>query len=209
MGDHSNMSLEQRFDLRDVNASVEMRYQTWYDLEEDYDYVFISASTDEEDWQIQKTSSCTDEDPSGNSYGCGLNGQTNGWQDETVDLSQFAGEEVTIRFDYVTDAAVNGLGMVIDDIQIPAIDYFSDFEADQGGWDAKGFVRIQNLLPQEFRISMITFGEEVEVIPIELNEANMAEIELQIDDGVDSVILVISGTSPVTRQKAQYSIEID
>jgi len=209
MGDQSNMSLEQQFDLRDVNDPVEMRYQTWYDLEEDYDYVFISASTDEEEWQILNTSSCTNEDPSGNSYGCGLNGQTNGWQLETVDLSQFAGEEVTIRFDYVTDAAVNGLGMVVDDIQIPAINYFSDFEADQGGWDAKGFVRIQNLLPQEFRISMIAFGNEVEVIPIELNEANVAEIALEIGDDVDSVILVISGTSPVTRQKAQYSIEID
>jgi len=209
MGDHSNMSLEQRFDLKEVNASIEMTYQTWYDLEEDYDYVFVSASTDETDWQILNSTSCTYEDPSGNSYGCGLNGQTNGWQLETVDLSQFAGEEVTIRFDYVTDAAVNGVGMVIDDVEIAAIEYFSDFEADQGGWDAKGFVRIQNVLPQEFRISMITLGNEIEIIPVELDDANQAKIEIDINDDVDSVILVISGTTPVTRQKAQYSIEID
>jgi len=209
MGDHSNMSLEQRFDLKEVNASIEMTYQTWYDLEEDYDYVFVSASTDETDWQILNSTSCTYEDPSGNSYGCGLNGQTNSWQLETVDLSQFAGEEVTIRFDYVTDAAVNGVGMVIDDVEIAAIEYFSDFEADQGGWDAKGFVRIQNVLPQEFRISMITLGNEIEIIPVELDDANQAKIEIDINDDVDSVILVISGTTPVTRQKAQYSIEID
>ena len=209
MGDHSNMSLEQRFDLKEVNASIEMTYQTWYDLEEDYDYVFVSASTDETDWQILNSTSCTYEDPSGNSYGCGLNGQTNGWQLETVDLSQFAGEEVTIRFDYVTDAAVNGVGMVIDDVEIAAIEYFSDFEADQGGWDAKGFVRIQNVLPQEFRISMITLGNEIEIIPVELDDANQAKIEIDINNDVDSVILVISGTTPVTRQKAQYSIEID
>lgn len=209
MGDHSNMSLEQRFDLKEVNASIEMTYQTWYDLEEDYDYVFVSASTDETDWQILNSTSCTYEDPSGNSYGCGLNGQTNGWQLETVDLSQFAGEEVTIRFDYVTDAAVNGVGMVIDNVEIAAIEYFSDFEADQGGWDAKGFVRIQNVLPQEFRISMITLGNEIEIIPVELDDANQAKIEIDINNDVDSVILVISGTTPVTRQKAQYSIEID
>ncbi|MDY6847432.1 MAG: immune inhibitor A [Chloroflexota bacterium] len=209
MGDHSNMSLEQRFDLTGVSTPIEMTYQTWYDLEEDYDYVFVSATTDETDWQILNTTSCTYENPSGNSYGCGLNGQTNGWQLETVDLSQFAGEEVTIRFDYVTDAAVNGVGMVIDDVEIAAIEYFSDFEADQGGWDAKGFVRIQNLLPQTFRISMITLGNEIEIVPVELDAANQAKIEIEINNDVDSVILVISGTTPVTRQKAQYSIEID
>ena len=209
MGDHSNMSLEQRFDLTEVEAPVEMTYHTWYDLEEDYDYVFVSASTDEQEWQILNSTSCTNEDPSGNSYGCGLNGQTNGWQLESVDLDQFAGQEVTIRFDYVTDAAVNGVGMVIDDIEIAAIDYFSDFESDQGGWEANGFVRIQNLLPQEFRISMIRFGEETEVIPIKLDENNQFELDINIQSEDESIILVISGITPVTRQKAQYSIEID
>lgn len=209
MGDHSNMSLEQRFDLTEVEAPVEMTYHTWYDLEEDYDYVFVSASTDEEKWQILNTTSCTTEDPSGNSYGCGLNGKTNGWQLESVDLSQFAGQDVTIRFDYVTDAAVNGVGMVIDDIEIAAVDYFSDFEDDQGGWEAEGFVRIQNLLPQDFRISMIRIGEETEILPVELDENNQAKLNINIENEGDSVILVISGTTPVTRQKAQYSIEID
>lgn len=208
MGDHSNMSLEQRFDLTEVDGAVEMTYHTWYDLEEDYDYVFVSASTDERDWEILNTTSCTTEDPSGNSYGCGLNGQTDGWQLETVDLSQFTGQEVTLRFDYVTDAAVNGVGMVIDDMEIAAIDYFTDFETDRGGWEAEGFVRIQNLLPQDFRISMIIRGEETEVLPIKLDENNQAALDINIDDG-ESVILVISGTTPVTRQKAQYTIEID
>ena len=209
MGDHSNMSLEQQFDLTEVNAPVEMTYHTWYDLEEDYDYVFVSASTDEEDWQILNTTSCTTEDASGNSYGCGLNGQTDDWQLETVDLSQFAGEEVTVRFDYVTDAAVNGVGMVIDDVEIAAIDYFSDFESDQGGWEAAGFVRIQNILPQDFRISMILLGDETEIVPVELDDNNRVTLDINIDDNVESIILVISGTTPVTRQKAQYSIEIE
>lgn len=209
MGDHSNMSLEQQFDLTEVEAPVEMTYHTWYDLEKDYDYVFVSASSDGKEWQILNTTSCTTEDPSGNSYGCGLNGQTNGWQLETVDLSQFAGEEVAIRFDYVTDAAVNGVGMVIDDVEIAAIDYFSDFETDQGGWTAEGFIRIQNLLPQNFRISMIRIDEEIEIIPVELDDNNQAKLDINIEDEGDSVILVISGTTPFTRQKAQYSIEIN
>jgi hypothetical protein len=209
MGDHSNMFLERQFDLSGVTGSVEMTYQTWFDLEEDYDYVFVSASTDGENWEILNTTSCTIENPSGNSYGCGLNGQTNGWQEERVDLSAFAGEEVTLRFDYVTDAAVNGVGMVIDDIRLDAIDYFSDFETDQGGWRAEGFVRVQNVLPLTYRLSLITFGDETTVTPVTLDENNRVSIDLNIGGDVDSVVLVVSSTTHFTRQKAEYSITID
>lgn len=209
MGDHSNMFLERQFDLSGVNGSVEMTYQTWYDLEEDYDYVFVSATTDGENWEILNTTSCTTENPSGNSYGCGLNGQTNGWREERVDLSAYAGEEVSLRFDYVTDAAVNGVGMVIDDIRLDAIDYYSDFETDQGGWTAEGFVRIQNALPQAYRLTLISFGDQTTVTPVTLDENNQAVIDLNIGGDGDSVVLVISGTTHFTRQKAEYSITIE
>jgi hypothetical protein len=149
------------------------------------------------------------ENPSGNSYGCGLNGQTNGWREERVDLSDFAGEEVTLRFDYVTDAAVNGVGMVIDDIRLEAIDYFTDFEIDEDGWRAEGFVRVQNVLPQSFRLSLITYGDETTVTPVDLDENNQASVDLTIGGNVDSVVLVVSGTTHFTRQKAEYSITIE
>jgi hypothetical protein len=208
MGDHSNMSLERTFDFTNTNAPIEMTYQTWYDLENDYDYVFVSASLDGEIWQILNTSSCTYENPSGNSYGCGLNGQSDGWQQEFIDLSSFAGEIVTLRFDYVTDAAVNGNGIVIDDIEIDAIGYFADFEADDGGWEGDGFIRIQNTLPQAFIATLVTLGDSVNVINLDLDENNTASIDLTIGDEVESIILVVSGATPYTRQKAQYQIEI-
>ena len=47
---------------------------------------------------------------------------------EEVDLSQFAGQKVQIRFEYITDAAVNGEGFLLDDVQIDAINYQEDFE---------------------------------------------------------------------------------
>lgn len=208
MGDHSNMSLERDFDFRGVSGPIELSYQTWYDLEEDYDYVFVSASTDSENWEILHTTSCTLENPSGNSYGCGLNGTSNGWQQELVDLTPFADQEVTLRFDYVTDAAVNGLGMIIDDIQVDAIGYFADFEEDDGGWGGEGFARIQNMLPQSFRFSMITLGDEVLVTPLNLDENNHTSVDISIGEDVESILLVVSGTTPFTRQKADYQITI-
>lgn len=209
MGDQSNMSLERLFDFSDISGPIKMTYKTWYDLEEDYDYVYVSATIDGENWQILNTTSCTTENPSGNSYGCGLNGQSNGWLQESVTLDFFAGQEVTVRFDYVTDAAVNGVGMVIDDIRVDAIGYFTDFEIDEGGWKGEGFIRIQNEIPQIFRISMITIGNEVIVTPLALDENNRVSVNISIGEDVDSVVLVISGTTPYTRQRAEYQIEIE
>jgi immune inhibitor A len=208
MGDHSNMSLERRFDFTDVSPPIEMTFQTWYDIEKDYDYVYISASIDDENWQILNTTSCTTSNPSGNNYDCGLHGQSNGWQEEIVNLDAFSGQEITLRFDYVTDAAVNGDGMVIDDIRIDAIDFFTDFEENDGGWQGAGFVRIQNILPQTFQITMITFSEETIVTPLVMDEDNQLEIDISIGEEVDSIVLVVSGTTAFTRQRAEYQIEI-
>ena len=209
MGDHSDMSLEREFDLNGVTAPVELTYQTWYDLEEDYDYVFVSATINGQNWEILETTSCTTENPSGNSYGCGLDGQSNGWREERVDLSKYAGQRVTVRFDYVTDAAVNGVGMVIDDIRLAALDYFTDLEEDDGGWQAEGFVRVQNVLPQTYRLSLITFGKDTTVTYIPLDESNQASIDIQIGGEVDSVVLVVSGTTPFTRERTNYRIGIE
>ena len=65
-------------------------------------------------------SSGTAEDPTGNSYGWGYTGKSGGgeaaeWIHEQVDISQFAGEEVYLRFEYITDTGVNWHG----DRQVP------------------------------------------------------------------------------------------
>jgi hypothetical protein len=208
MGDESNMSLQREFDLTGVTGTVKLTYQAWYDLEKNYDYVYVSASTDGENWQLLESTSCKHDDPSGNNYGCGLNGQSLGWYTEYVNISAYAGQKVILRFDYVTDAAVNGIGMVIDDVAIEAIGYFSDFENDSGGWEGQGFVRIQNSLPQTYRLSLVTYGETVTVTPIELDAKNQTEITFNLENSGDYTVLVISGTTGFTRQKAAYQLSI-
>ncbi len=210
VGDESNASLSQTFDLGSVAGAAELTFKTWYDLEEDYDYIYISASTDGTNWEILNSENCTTANPSGNSYGCGWNGQTSGWIDEKVDLSKFVGGQVTLRFDYVTDAAVNGKGMAIDDFEIAAIGYATDLEHDLGGWLAEGFVRVQNKLPQTMNISIVTytsdginvdhrsFQGDLYIPSSELPEAN-----------IEKIVLVISGTTPFTREKASYTIDIE
>jgi immune inhibitor A len=203
-GDESNMTLTQTFDFREVTGPLTLSYQTWYDIESDYDYVYLTASEDGQTWDIVKTPRGTDLDPSGNSYGWGYNGLSGDWVLETVDISQFAGKQVQLRFEYITDAAVNGEGFLLDDVSIPEIDYFTDFETDDDGWEADGFVRIQNRLPQTYRISLIEIGRNtvVETIDVAAGES----IDLQLDSG--EVVLVVSGTTRFTRQPAEYRFRL-
>lgn len=206
-GDESDMTLTREFDFTGASAPIEMSFAMWYDLETDYDYVFLEASTDGQNWEIITTPSGTAEDPSGNSYGWGYNGQTNDWKTEEVDLSKYAGQKVQIRFEYVTDAALNGEGFLLDDVQIDAIDYKSDFEAGTDGWDAAGFVRVENILPQTYRLAVITKGGTTTVTHVQLNPDQTVDIPLSLKSGEEAVI-VVAGTTRFTRMPAAYQIEI-
>ncbi|HCK67231.1 MAG TPA: hypothetical protein DHW49_13290 [Anaerolineae bacterium] len=204
-GDSSDMTLTREFDFTNVSAPIELSFRTWYDIELDWDYVYVEVSENGEVWEILTTPSGTGTDPSGNSYGWGYTGFTD-WKVETIDLSAYAGKKVFVRFEYITDAAVNGEGFMIDDVEVTAINYKSDFEADDGGWVADGFVRIQNVLPQRFGLALIlTSDSSVTMIP--LNADQTAEIPLSLSSG-DKAYLVVSGLTRFTREEASYQIEI-
>ncbi len=209
-GDELDMTLTRQFDLSGVSSPVQLSYWTWYDLEKDYDYVFLEASTDGVSWKILTTPSGTDANPSGNSYGWGYNGLSNGWIQETVDLSQFAGKQVSLRFDYITDAAVNGEGFLLDDVSIPAIHYTEGFESGDGGWVSAGFVRIQNILPQTFRLALITHsttGTSVDILPVNADETEQIPVTIG-SDNVQDVVLVVTATTRFTRELGAYQFEI-
>lgn len=202
-GDESDMTLTQNFDFTQHSGPLTLSYWTWYDIEEDFDYVYVLASEDGEQWDMLFTPSGTASDPTGANYGWGYNGLSGdgpAWIEESVDISQYAGKQVQLRFEYITDAAVNGEGLMLDDVAIPEIGYFSDFEQDTGGWEADGFVRIQNTIPQYYRISLITLGDTPQVLPVSLSDDNTATITI----GPEEAILVVSGTSRFTRQPATY-----
>jgi hypothetical protein len=205
-GDESNMTLTREFDFTDVSTPIELSFRTWYDIETDWDYLHLEASEDGETWEILLTPSGTGTNPTGNSYGWGYTGVSGGWIEERIDLSRFAGRKVFIRFEYITDAAVNGEGFLLDDVEVAAINYRSDFEADDGGWVADGFARIQNVLPQTFGLALILSGD-ASVTMIPLGEDQTAEIPLSLKPG-ERAVLVVSGTTRFTREPAVYQLEV-
>ena len=212
-GDFSDMTLTREFDLTAVSGPIEFSYWTWYDLEKGYDYLYLEASTDGQRWAILNTPSCTSQDTSGNSYGCAYTsmsggGETARWINETVDLSRYAGQTVQLRFEYVTDEGLNGEGLLLDDLSIPAAGYAADFEASDGGWQPDGFVRIENSLPQTFRLSLIVQDlgtTTVRSIPLDANQT--ATFPISLGPG-GSAVLVVTGTQRFTRLPAGYSLEV-
>ena len=74
-GNRSDMaatSLTRAVDLRDTEGPV-LRFMTWYDIESDFDYAFVAASTDGgETWSTLPGASTTTDNPNGNNLGNGL-----------------------------------------------------------------------------------------------------------------------------------------
>jgi immune inhibitor A len=124
-----------------------------------------------------------------------------------VDLSAYAGKNVLLRFEYITDAAVNGEGLIVDNIRIPELDYSADFENGLDGWDAKGFVLLQNVLPQSYRVLVIRKGSGIIVEELKLDDRMSGSLAVTAADN-EQVYLIVLGTARYTRQKASYQFVV-
>ena len=69
-------------------------------------------------------------------------------------------------------------------------------------------MRIQNALPQTFRLALIKEGRPITVEYLSLDADNKLEIPLQFGNGVNEMVLVVSGTTRYTRQPATYQYSL-
>jgi hypothetical protein len=65
-------------------------------------------------------------------------GSSNGWQQWRVDLAAYAGQQVEVSIAYVSDWAVQGLGVFVDDVVVSTGEGTTSFETDLGGWTVTG-----------------------------------------------------------------------
>ncbi len=219
--DDSDVRLTRDFDLVGVSPGddLTMTVRMWFDIEEDYDYGYVLVSRNGRKWDILPGQRTTTENPSGNSFGAAYTAQsapsrlarTPGWIEETFDLRAYAGENVAIRFEYVTDDAVNAPGWFIDEVEIPAIGYATNWADGADGWQSEGWLLTDNTLPQEWLVQTMVFHEGklagFERAPVDPDGS------LRIDlDGLDresEVVLAVSGLTPVTTEEAHYQYRIE
>lgn len=140
---------------------VIMTFEAWYSLEQDFDYTYVEASTDNgATWTALKATTSTDANPNGRNLGHGLTGVSGGatpqWTRESVDLSAYTGKKILLRFETVTDDAVHQAGFALDNLSIPAINLSNDGSSGDG-WVSNGWVRSDNTLPQSWIVQAVAF----------------------------------------------------
>ncbi|WP_026370754.1 immune inhibitor A domain-containing protein [Kallotenue papyrolyticum] len=210
-GDSTHTSLSRSFDLRNVSSAT-LHYRLWYDLEENWDYGFVSVSTDGgQTFTPLETRYTTPSDPQGYNYGHAYTGRSGGeparWIDEQVDLTPFVGQQVIVRFSMITDDAVNRPGLAIDNIRLPEIGFVDDVEQPRDDWTAQGWVRTDNRLPQRWELRLVRIGAQgVTFEEVALDADNRAE--LRIAPG-ERGALVISGATPLTTEPASYTLQLE
>jgi immune inhibitor A len=215
-GDDSDTILTRTVDLTGIQSAT-LEYDVWYWIEEDYDYGYVEVSTDGERWTILETEHMTTTDPHGNAYGSSYTGQSSnqfdansdGWLHESVDLSDYAGREIFLRFEFITDDAVNQPGMAVDNICISEIDWCDNAEEEDADWETQGWVRHNNILAQTFSVRVIftDANGDIQVETVELDEANHGEMDIHIESG-DTAVIVISGLTRHTTVSATYSYDL-
>jgi immune inhibitor A len=212
--DNSDLTLTREFDLSGVE-SPSLNFWTWYELEDGWDYGYVTVSTDGgETWTPLETSSSTNSNPQGNSFGPSLTGisgvgDTPVWTRETADLSPFAGQNIHLRFEVINDDTVHGQGFVIDDVEIPELSFKDDFENKNGTWISEGFVRHTNVLPQQFVLQSIMLSDDgFEVRQLDLDSSQRGEWILPLGQEFSEAVIIIAGITPVTSRPAGYYYEI-
>ena len=87
---------------------IRLSFYNWYELESSYDYIYLEIQVNNSSNWIQLFSSSA---------------TSTIWSQRTVDLSQYAGSDVQIRFRLATDGSVVRLGWYIDQIKIYTPEY--------------------------------------------------------------------------------------
>ena len=173
----SDAQLTASFDLSQLNRAT-LTFSAWYDLEKNYDYAYVSISTDQgQTWNLLHL-----QHSQPGSYGPALTGKSidapdaaNGWVRETISLNQFTGQQILIRFHVLTDFETIGRGFALDDIAITELGFYDNVESGTGQWDAQGFVRTGWLLPQQWVVRLIHHESSPRVETLSLNPLNQAQ----------------------------------
>ena len=211
----SNPRLTRAIDLRGVDAAT-LTYRVFADIERGYDFAYVAVSTDGgERWQALTAEHMQglspEDDPSDSALTDRFyTGRTRAWVDESIDLAPFAGQEILLRFEVVTDLILSYAGLALDDIAIPAIGLADDAETLDTGWLAEGFVRATATLPQAWPLQLVTFDRDerptIQALPV--GPDGRVQFVLETTPGGRRPLLIVATTAPDTLQPAGYVLTV-
>ena len=210
-GDGMDATLTKSIDLRSV-SDPKLAFWTWFGIEVDYDYAYVTVSTDGgSHWTPLKTEASSATDPNGQNLGNGISGTSSGdtatgWKHLTADLSPYAGKQVQLRFEYVTDGNLNFGGFAVDDIEIPGLP-LDEAEADNG-WTTSGFIRSTNLVSQRFALQVLHFAGDRATV--ERRTIDNGDLTFDVDTTADRrALLAVTGFAIRTTEPIAFSVSAE
>ena len=96
---------------------------------------------------------------------------------------------------------------MLDDVSIPELGYHSDFEADDGGWQARGWVWSDNRVPQRTWLQTVQHGAGAPQLQRWL-AAQSGVWTLPLQPETTQVTLALSPMAALTTEAATYELRL-
>jgi hypothetical protein len=214
-GEWMDVTLTRSVDLTGVERAT-LDFALWYDIQPNSDAAYVLASTDEgETWTALSgpRSTLLRGLPAYTGVSGGADVPT--WLQERIDLTPFVGEELLLRFEYVTDGAVTGPGVMLDNVAIQDIGLSDGFEALDAGWETDGWLRTANVVPNEWGLFLVTealgtTGEMIHTVtPLTVGAEGRASLSQSLPSDVVRSWVVVAFASRGTNFPAKYTLTID
>ncbi|MEU6998083.1 hypothetical protein [Nonomuraea sp. NPDC046570] len=188
-------------------ADPTLRFLAKYGAEAGYDYGYVIVSTD---GGATYTTVAGDRTVAG-PLGPALNGTTTGFEPHSFDLSAYAGKEVLLGFQYVSDGGVSEGGLKVDDITVggTAVSDGSSLDPFDSPTEVKP-VSVAN-----WNLRLIGIDEKHKTAwQFELNGKNSVQlnrIQLALLSAFPKVVAVVAYDDPTERvtQYAPYTLKVN
>ncbi len=207
--DSLDSTLTRAVDLRGVDRAA-ARFRVWYDLEEGYDFTYLVASRDGgQSWETLPGRLTHADESVGNGYGVGWTGTSGGgsdpaWVNEEVDLTPFAGQQILLRFECLTDQGYSARGFALGAFEIPELG-LAEPDGQPDTWDPSGWVRVDAPLPQQWLLRLVRWGPDgTRVDPVPVDPDGHASFDLGQD--VSRAVLVVAPAAPRTLEPGTFTV---
>ncbi|MFJ8003541.1 immune inhibitor A domain-containing protein [Streptomyces fagopyri] len=152
-GNDLKNTLTRSVDLTGKSAAT-LTLDGWYDIEQDYDYLYTEVSTDGgANWTALDGTVDGAAIPRDGSGKPALTGSVDAYKKLAYPLDAYAGKKISLRFRYQSDGGVALKGFTADEITVTAdgTPLFSDnAESADAAWTAAGFSRIGASFSDEY-----------------------------------------------------------
>ncbi|MDW6002258.1 immune inhibitor A domain-containing protein [Vibrio mangrovi] len=113
-GDSLNNKMHRTLTIPEASKVI-LKFKAWYQIEKDYDFARVTVNG-----QSVAGNITTMEDPQTTGLVPAISGESDGWIDAEFDLSQWAGQDIDLGFEYVTDGGLAMAGFYLDNLELEA-----------------------------------------------------------------------------------------